>query len=209
MVIFGAASEAFSQKNINRSIAESIERFRPVAEAAKAHGMRVRAAVSCALGCPIRGEVPIESVVDCVKTLRRPAATTSASPTPSASARRHAPRRCSRRRVRGLSAGADLRTISTTPTARPAPTCSPASNSASSTFDTSVAGLGGCPYAKGATGNVATEDVLYMLHGMGIETGIDLDLVCEAGPVHLAGAGPRAAFAREPGAGGEAGGVAG
>ena len=65
-----------------------------------------------------------------------------------------------------------------------------------STFDTSVAGLGGCPYAKGATGNVATEDVLYMLHGMGIETGIDLDLVCEAGPVHLASAGPGAALAR-------------
>ena len=180
VVIFGAASEAFSQKNINCSIAESIERFRAVAEAAKAHGMRVRAAVSCALGCPYQGEVSIESVVDCVK--------------------RFADLGCDDIGI------AD--TIGVGTPARVAAVFEAAANTfplnqisghfhdtygqacanvlaclelGVSTFDTSVAGLGGCPYAKGATGNVATEDVLYMLHGMGITTGIDLDKVCAAG----------------------------
>lgn len=180
VVIFGAASEAFSQKNINCSIAESIERFRAVAEAAKAHGMRVRAAVSCALGCPYQGEVSIESVVDCV--------------------RRFADLGCDDIGI------AD--TIGVGTPARVAAVFEAAANAfplnqisghfhdtygqacanvlaclelGVSTFDTSVAGLGGCPYAKGATGNVATEDVLYMLHGMGITTGIDLDKVCAAG----------------------------
>ena len=127
VVIFGAASEAFSQKNINCSIAESIERFRPVAEAAKANGMRVRAAVSCALGCPYQGEVPIESVVDCVKRFADLGcddigiADTIGVGTPARTSavfrRRPGPIRW--RRSPG---------ISTTPTARPAPTCLPASS---------------------------------------------------------------------------------
>ncbi|MBL8311148.1 MAG: hydroxymethylglutaryl-CoA lyase [Burkholderiales bacterium] len=180
VVIFGAASEAFSQKNINCSIAESIERFRPVAEAAKANGMRVRAAISCALGCPYQGEVPIASVVDCVKrfadlgcddigiadtigvgTPARASAVFEAAamvyPLAQLSAHFHD--------TYGQACANVLACLEL----------------GVSTFDTSVAGLGGCPYAKGATGNVATEDVLYMLHGMGIETGIDLDLVCDAG----------------------------
>ena len=180
VVIFGAASEAFSQKNINCSIAESIERFRAVAEAAKANGMRVRAAVSCALGCPYQGEVSIESVVDCVKRFAdlgcddigiadtigvgTPAhvsavfeAAAKAFPLDQISGHFHD--------TYGQACANVLACLEL----------------GVSTFDTSVAGLGGCPYAKGATGNVATEDVLYMLHGMGITTGINLDRVCEAG----------------------------
>ena len=180
VVIFGAASEAFSQKNINCSIAESIERFRAVAEAAKANGMRVRAAVSCALGCPYQGEVSIESVVDCVKRFAdlgcddigiadtigvgTPAhasavfeAAAKAFPLDQLSGHFHD--------TYGQACANVLACLEL----------------GVSTFDTSVAGLGGCPYAKGATGNVATEDVLYMLHGMGITTGINLDRVCEAG----------------------------
>jgi len=180
VVIFGAASEAFSQKNINCSIAESIERFRPVAEAAKAHGMRVRAAVSCALGCPYQGEVSIESVVDCVK--------------------RFADLGCDDIGIADtIGVGTPARASAVFEAAAKAFPLNQISGHfhdtygqacanvlaclelGVSTFDTSVAGLGGCPYAKGATGNVATEDVLYMLHGMGITTGIDLDRVCEAG----------------------------
>ena len=180
VVIFGAASEAFSRKNINCSIAESIERFRAVAEAAKANGMRVRAAVSCALGCPYQGAVAIESVVDCVKRFAdlgcddigiadtigvgTPAlasavfeAAAKAFPINQISGHFHD--------TYGQACANVLACLEL----------------GVSTFDTSVAGLGGCPYAKGATGNVATEDVLYMLHGMGITTGIDLDTVCEAG----------------------------
>lgn len=180
VVIFGAASEAFSQKNINCSIAESIERFRPVAEAAKAHGMRVRAAVSCALGCPYQGEVSIASVVDCVRRFADLGcddigiADTIGVATPA--------------RVSALfeaAAGAfPLSQISGHFHDTYGQACAnilACLELGVSTFDTSVAGLGGCPYAKGATGNVATEDVLYMLHGMGISTGIDLDRVCEAG----------------------------
>jgi hydroxymethylglutaryl-CoA lyase len=180
VVIFGAASEAFSQKNINCSIAESIERFRPVAEAAKANGMRVRAAVSCALGCPYQGEVSIESVVDCV--------------------RRFADLGCDDIGVADtIGVGTPARVSAVFEAAARAISIDQISGHfhdtygqacanvlaclelGVSTFDTSVAGLGGCPYAKGATGNVATEDVLYMLHGMGISTGIDLDKVCDAG----------------------------
>ncbi len=180
VVIFGAASEAFSQKNINCSIAESIERFRPVAEAAKANNMRVRAAVSCALGCPYQGEVSIDSVVDCV--------------------RRFADLGCDDIGVADtIGVGTPARVSAVFEAAARAFPIDQISGHfhdtygqacanvlaclelGVSTFDTSVAGLGGCPYAKGATGNVATEDVLYMLHGMGISTGIDLDKVCDAG----------------------------
>jgi hydroxymethylglutaryl-CoA lyase len=180
VVIFGAASEAFSQKNINCSIAESIERFRPVAEAAKANGMRVRAAVSCALGCPYQGEVSIESVVDCVMRFAELGcddigiADTIGVGTPA-------------RAFAVFEAAAKvfpLAQISGHFHDTYGQACAnvlACLELGVSTFDTSVAGLGGCPYAKGATGNVATEDVLYMLHGMGIATGIDLDRVCDAG----------------------------
>ena len=180
VVIFGAASEAFSQKNINCSIAESIVRFRPVAEAAKANGMRVRAAISCSLGCPYQGDVSIEAVVDCVLRFSDLGcddigiADTIGVGTPA-------------RASAVFEAAANvfpLAQISGHFHDTYGQACAnvlACLELGVSTFDTSVAGLGGCPYAKGATGNVATEDVLYMLHGMGIETGIDLDLVCNAG----------------------------
>jgi hydroxymethylglutaryl-CoA lyase (EC 4.1.3.4) len=180
VVIFGAASEAFSQKNINCSIAESIERFRPVAEAAHAHGLRLRAAISCALGCPYQGEVPVAAVADCVARFCDLGcqvigiADTIGVGTPRRTAEVFAA--CAKlvpvERLAGHfhdtygQALANILACLELGVAR---------------FDTSVAGLGGCPYAKGATGNVATEDVLYMLHGMGIETGIDLEAVCAAG----------------------------
>ena len=180
VVIFGAASEAFSQKNINCSIAESIERFRAVAEAAKRHHKRLRAAVSCAFGCPYQGEVPLSAVADVVRRLRElgcdeiDIADTIGVATPDKvrpvmeTAMREFP-------VEGLSGhfhdtyGQALANIY-------------ASLEAGITiFHSSVAGLGGCPYAKGATGNVASEDVLYMMQGLGIDTGIDLDAVVDAG----------------------------
>jgi len=180
VVIFGAASEAFSQKNINCSIAESIERFRDVAEATKRHGLKLRAAVSCALGCPYQGEVPVEAVRDVVARLRAlgcdeiDIADTIGVATPRKvyaameAAMREFP-------VEGLSGhfhdtyGQAVANIYAS------------LEVGISIFHSSVAGLGGCPYAKGATGNVATEDVLYLMQGLGIETGIDLDRVVDAG----------------------------
>ncbi len=180
VVIFGAASEAFSQKNINCSIAESIERFREVAVAAKQHGKRLRAAVSCAFGCPYQGAVPLAAVSDVVARFRAlgcdeiDIADTIGVATPNqvapvmAAAIREFP-------IDGLSGhfhdtyGQALANIY-------------ASLEVGITiYHSSVAGLGGCPYAKGATGNVASEDVLYMMQGLGIATGIDLNLVMQAG----------------------------
>jgi hydroxymethylglutaryl-CoA lyase len=180
VVIFGAASEAFSQKNINCSIAESIDRFAPVAAEAKKHGMRVRAAISVALGCPYQGEVPIESVMYCVDRFKDMGcddigiADTIGVGTPArveaifSQALKRAPAE--------IFSGHFHDTYG-----QALPNILACLRLGIATFDSSVAGLGGCPYAKGATGNVATEDVLYMLHGMGIETGIDLEKVCEAG----------------------------
>lgn len=180
IVIFGAASEAFSQKNINCSIAESIERFRDVARVALAQKKRLRAAVSCAFGCPYQGEVPLSAVTDVVARLRDlgcdeiDIADTIGVATPNKVAPvMHAAMRAFH--VDGLSGhfhdtyGQALANIY-------------ASLEVGITiFHSSVAGLGGCPYAKGATGNVASEDVLYMMHGLGIDTGVDLDLVVAAG----------------------------
>ncbi|WP_374257867.1 hydroxymethylglutaryl-CoA lyase [Aquabacterium sp.] len=180
VVIFAAASEAFSQRNINCSIAESIERFRPVAEAARAHGMKVRAAVSCALGCPYQGEVSLDTVEEVVQRLLDigtqhvgvadtiGVGTAGRVKAVMARALKHVP-------VAELSGhfhdtyGQALTNIYAS------------LEMGIHTFDASVAGLGGCPYAKGATGNVATEDVVYLLHGLGIQTGIDLDALVDAG----------------------------
>jgi len=180
VVIFGAASEAFSQKNINCSIAESIARFEPVAAAAKEAGMRLRGSISCALGCPYQGEVPISAVVDVVRRMRAlgcdeiDIADTIGVGTPLKV----------RDVMRAVSAEFAMDRLS----GHFHDTYGQAlSNILASLevgiaiFHASVAGLGGCPCAKGATGNVATEDVLYMLHGMGLHTGIDLDAVVRAG----------------------------
>lgn len=180
VVIFAAASEAFSQRNINCSIAESIERFRPVAEAARAHGMKVRAAVSCALGCPYQGEVSIEAVDDVVQRLldigshHIGIADTIGVGTAG--------------RVQRVMEAAMKRVPLAELSGHFHDTYGQALANILAclqlgvhTFDASVAGLGGCPYAKGATGNVATEDVVYLLHGLGIQTGIDLDKLVDAG----------------------------
>ena len=179
-MIFGSASEAFSQRNINCSIAESIARFEPVAQAAKEHGLRLRGSISCAFGCPYQGEVPTASVTDVVGRMRAlgcdeiDIADTIGVATP-----RHV------QRVLGAAAEAF-------PVERLAGHFHDTYGQALANiyaslevgvaiFHASVAGLGGCPYAKGATGNVATEDVLYMLDGLGIATGIDLAQVVDAG----------------------------
>ena len=180
IVVFGAASEAFSQKNINCSIAESIERFRPVVQAARDAGMAVRGAMSCTVGCPYEGEIAPErvgylaglmadigvqhvGVADTIgvgtpgKVQRALEATLKHYDVDHISGHFHD--------TYGMAVANTLASL----------------EMGIWNFDASVAGLGGCPYAKGATGNVATEDVVYLLHGMGIETGIDLDKLIDAG----------------------------
>ena len=180
VVIFGSASEAFSQKNINCSIAESIARFDSVAKAAKDNGLRLRGSISCAFGCPYQGDVPLSAVADVVGRMRDlgcdeiDIADTIgvATPRKTQAVMEEAIRAF---RIDGLSGhfhdtyGQALANIYASLEVGIA------------IFHSSVTGLGGCPYAKGATGNVATEDVLYMMQGLGIETGIDLDIVVDAG----------------------------
>ena len=180
IVVFGAASEAFSQKNINCSIAESVERFRPVVAAAHAAGIKVRAAVSCALGCPYHGEVTPDEVERVVRLMKDIGvdhcgiADTIGVGTP--------------RRVQAVME----RALKHYPVAEVSGHFHDTYGQALANilasleigiqvFDTSIAGLGGCPYAKGATGNVATEDVVFMLDGMGIDTGLKLDALVDAG----------------------------
>jgi hydroxymethylglutaryl-CoA lyase len=180
IVIFGAASEAFSQKNINCSINESIERFRAVAQAAKTYGLRLRAAVSCAFGCPYQGDVPIETVSDVVCRLRDlgcdkiDIADTIGVATPRTvhKVMQKLTREFPINKLAGHFHDTYGQAIANTYASMEV---------GISVFHSSVAGLGGCPYAKGATGNVATEDVLYLMHGMGIETGINLEAVAAAG----------------------------
>jgi hydroxymethylglutaryl-CoA lyase len=180
IVVFGAASEAFSQKNINCSIAESIERFRPVAAAARQHGIRVRGAISTALGCPYQGEVAPAAVADVARRMKDigvehvGVADTIGVGTPEKT----------KRAMEAVLAVYDLAAVS----GHFHDTYGMATANVYAclelgiaTFDTSIAGLGGCPYAKGATGNVATEDVLYLLDGLGIETGIDFAKVVAIG----------------------------
>lgn len=180
VVIFGAASEAFSQRNINCSIEESIARFAPVAQAAKDAGLRLRGSISCALGCPYQGEVPVASVVDVVQRMAAlgcdeiDIADTIGVGTPTRT--REVMEACARAFPIERLSGHFHDTYG-----QATANIYAALLSGISIFHSSVAGLGGCPYAKGATGNVATEDVLYLLQGLGIETGIDLDAVVRTG----------------------------
>ncbi len=180
IVVFGAASEAFSQRNINCSIAESIERFRPVVAAARANNIYVRGAISCTVGCPYEGEIAPERV-ELVARLMKDigvqhigVADTIGVGTPLKV----------QRAMEAALKHYDLDGVS----GHFHDTYGQAlANTLASLqmgvwqFDASSAGLGGCPYAKGATGNVATEDVVYLLQGMGVETGIDLDKLIDAG----------------------------
>jgi hydroxymethylglutaryl-CoA lyase len=180
VVIFAAATEAFSQKNINCSIAQSIERFIPLAKAARDHHITVRAAVSCTLGCPYQGDVPIADVITVVKQLRDIGAQElSIADTIGVGTADHTRRlfeACAKEFPIDKLAGHFHDTYG-----QALANTLAALEVGISIYDSSVGGLGGCPFAKGATGNVATEDVIYMLHGMGISTGIDLDLLIDTG----------------------------
>jgi len=180
IAVFGAASESFSQKNINASIAESLARFEPVAKAARDGGLRVRGYVSTVIACPYEGAVAPAAVAGVAKALREMGCyEISLGDT--------------------IGAGTPATTLAMLEAvARDVPVAMLAGHYHDTygqalaniyaslefgvaVFDSSVSGLGGCPYAKGATGNVATEDVLYLLHGQGIHTGIDLGKVVDAG----------------------------
>ncbi|TXI20559.1 MAG: hydroxymethylglutaryl-CoA lyase [Ottowia sp.] len=180
IVVFGAASEAFSQKNINCSVAESIERFAPVVAAARAAGIAVRGAMSCIVGCPYEGDIAPEKVRQLAGLMkgigveRVDVADTIGVGTP----------RKVQRAIEATLAHYDIDHVSghfhDTYGQALANTLA-ALELGVWNFQSSVAGLGGCPYARGATGNVASEDLVFMLHGMGIATGIDLDRLIDAG----------------------------
>jgi hydroxymethylglutaryl-CoA lyase len=180
VAVFAAASESFSQKNINCSIAESLERFVPVLEAAKQHDIRVRGYVSCVLGCPYEGEVAPAQVAWVAKELFAmgcyQVSLGDTIGTGTAGKVRHLFNVVGRDVPRNLLAGHFHDTYG-----QALANIYASLLEGIDVFDSSVAGLGGCPYAKGATGNVATEDVLYLLNGLGIETGVDLDKLIDAG----------------------------
>ena len=180
IVVFGAASEAFSQKNINCSIAESLERFVPVMEAAKSHGITVRGYVSCVLGCPYECEVAPEQVAAVARELLAmgcyEVSLGDTIGTGTAGKTRTLFEVVGRDIPRDKLAGHFHDTYG-----QALANIYASLLEGIAVFDSSVAGLGGCPYAKGATGNVATEDVLYLLNGLGIETGIDMDKLTAAG----------------------------
>jgi hydroxymethylglutaryl-CoA lyase len=180
VAVFGAASESFSQKNINSSIAESLARFAPVVAAARARDVRVRGYISCVLGCPYEGDIAPDAVARVADALYRMGcyevslgdtigvgtpgrtqamldAVTRVVPVDKVAGHFHDTYGQALANIYGaLERGVAV-------------------------FDSSVAGLGGCPYAKGASGNVATEDVVYLLHGLGCATGVDLDRLVDAG----------------------------
>lgn len=180
VAVFGAASESFSQKNINCSIAESLDRFAPVMDQAKAAGVPVRGYVSCVLGCPYEGEIAPSAVAEVAARLYAMGCyeislgDTIGTGTP-AKAQAMIAAVAERVPVEKIAVhfhdtyGQALANLYA------------ALELGVAVVDSSVAGLGGCPYAKGASGNVASEDVLYLLNGLGIETGVDLDRLIAAG----------------------------
>jgi hydroxymethylglutaryl-CoA lyase len=180
IVVFGAASEAFSRRNINCSIEESIERFRPVVQAAREQGLKVRGAISCAVGCPYQGEVSPDEVERVVRLMKDigvqhvGVADTIGVGTPRQvrAAMERALRHYPLHEVSGHFHDTYGQAIGNIYACL---------EMGIHHFDASVAGLGGCPYAKGATGNVATEDVVFLLQGLGIDCGIDLQALVDAG----------------------------
>jgi isopropylmalate/homocitrate/citramalate synthase len=179
IAVFTAASETFNRKNINVSIEESIERFVPVLELAKSHGLRVRGYVSCALGCPYEGPIAPEKVASVARELAQLGCyEISLGDTIGVGTPLQAQRMVSM--VMQATEPAKLAVHFHDTRGQALANILACLQLGIATVDASVAGLGGCPYARGARGNVASEDLLYMLHGMGIETGVDLDKLVDA-----------------------------
>lgn len=179
VAVFGAASESFSQKNINCSISESLTRFEPVMQAAKAQNIRVRGYVSCVMGCPYEGEISPQAVADVSRALldmgcyEVSLGDTIGTGTPYHTATM----------LDAVSRSVPLNAMAVhfhDTYGQALANLLTALRHGVATIDAAIAGLGGCPYAKGASGNVATEDVLYMLNGMGIDSGIDMDKLLDA-----------------------------
>jgi len=180
VAVFTAASEAFNRKNINASIDESIERFRPILERAQADGVRVRGYVSTVLGCPYQGEVPIDDVVRVAQRMHAlgcyevSLGDTIGVGTPAKA----------RAMLRAVAQAIPMQALAVhfhDTYGQALPNLLACLEEGVRVVDASVSGTGGCPYAKGASGNVATEDVVYMLHGMGLRTGVDLDRLVDTG----------------------------
>lgn len=180
VAIFGAASESFSQKNINCSIAESLERFAPIMKAAKAANIKVRGYVSCVVGCPYEGDIAPEQVAMVAEKLYQMGCyeislgDTIGVGTPASVTEM----------IRAVSARVPLDKLAVhfhDTYSQALTNIYAALQMGISVVDSAIAGLGGCPYAKGASGNVATEDVVYLLHGLGIETDINFEKLLEAG----------------------------
>ncbi|HET6434229.1 MAG TPA: hydroxymethylglutaryl-CoA lyase [Xanthomonadaceae bacterium] len=180
VAVFTAASEAFNRKNTNASIAESIERFRPVLERAAADGVRVRGYVSTVLGCPYQGEVPVADVVRVARDLHAlgcyeiSLGDTIGVGTPGKA----------RAMLRAVAAEVPMAALAVhfhDTYGQALANLLACLEEGVAVVDAAVAGTGGCPYARGASGNVASEDVAYMLQGLGIETGVDLDALVDTG----------------------------
>ncbi|MEO7013700.1 MAG: hydroxymethylglutaryl-CoA lyase [Dokdonella sp.] len=180
VAVFSAASEAFNRKNINASIDESIERFVPILEKARADGVQVRGYVSTVLGCPYQGEVPLQDVVRVASRMYAMGCyEISLGDTIGIGTPRKA--RDMLRAVAGVVPIEALAVHFHDTRGQALANLLACLEEGVAVVDSSVSGTGGCPYAKGATGNVASEDVVYMLEGMGIDTGIDLDALIQTG----------------------------
>jgi hydroxymethylglutaryl-CoA lyase len=180
VAVFGSASESFSQRNINCSIEESFDRFAPVVERARGHGLRVRGYVSCVLGCPYEGDIAPETVARVASRLfamgcyEISLGDTIGTGTPTKALKL----------IEGVASEIPLESLALhyhDTYGQALANILACLELGVSVVDSAVAGLGGCPYAEGASGNVATEDVVYMLRGMDIATGVDLDALAEAG----------------------------
>ncbi|MDI5890726.1 hydroxymethylglutaryl-CoA lyase [Halomonas rhizosphaerae] len=180
VAVFGAASEAFSQKNINCSVAESLARFEPVLERAQQAGVRVRGYVSCVLGCPYEGEIAPAKVAEVAKALYEMGCyevslgDTIGTGTPLKA----------KRMIEAVARDIPMDKLAAhfhDTYGQALANLYAVMEEGIAVVDSSVAGLGGCPYAKGASGNVASEDVVYLLDGLGIETGIDLEALAATG----------------------------
>ena len=179
IAVFASASEGFSRANINCSVAESIDRFKPVIERARADGVKVRGYISCVLGCPFDGDGPVKAVVDVAKTLHDlgcyevSLGDTIGTGTPVKT-------RDLLRAVSGEMPREQIAMHFHDTYGQALANVYAGLEEGVRVIDSAAGGLGGCPYAPGATGNVATEDVVYMLEGMGIDTGVDMDRLLAA-----------------------------